>query len=78
MLCMIKGYTDSGLSVPCCRGEADVFRDKNRRNCIGEFISTAIISDPGTEGWKRGRDKHRKREHRYQRWREPLIHFKAD
>lgn len=48
---MIKGYTDTDLTVPCCQSEADVFETK-RRNCIGGFISTAIIPDPGTEGWK--------------------------
>lgn len=30
MLSVIKGYTDPALTVPCCRGEADVFRDKKR------------------------------------------------
>lgn len=55
MLCVIKGFTDTALTAPCCQGEGDVFRDKKRRNCIGAFISTAIIPDPGTERRKQRR-----------------------
>lgn len=29
-----------------------MFSETKRKNCIGGFISTAIIPDPGTERWK--------------------------
>lgn len=47
---MIKGYTDTALTAPCCRGGGgDVFRDKKGEIASEGFISTAIIPDPGTE-----------------------------
>lgn len=42
---MIEGYTDTGVTVPC-------YQRQKRRNCTGEFISTAIISDPGDKEMK--------------------------
>lgn len=39
MLCVIKGYTDTALTVPCCQGEGDVFRDKKKGETASERLS---------------------------------------
>lgn len=55
MLGVIKGFSDTALTVPWWRGKALVFQGENTRNCMRAFIRTAIIPDPGTEGWRRKR-----------------------
>lgn len=77
---VIKGYTDTALTAPCCRG-GDVFRDKKGEIASEGFISTAIIPDPGTERrkprerqagrrWGGERREEKRGEREYQRWRE--------
>ena len=50
---MIKGYTDIALTVPCCRGEARVYRDRKKEKLHRSvYLNSNYISDPETETWK--------------------------